>query len=72
MWERLQQSWLGRLHLSLAESVLKRMLRPFLVRNLLHNAGLDRSAQLIAGSAVSSSALLHAYRQLRIEVHNAC
>lgn len=71
MWERLQDNQLGRLYLGLRENTVKRTLRPLVRQSLLRNAGLDRCASLLVGSAPSSESLLRAYHELGIEVHNS-
>jgi long-chain acyl-CoA synthetase len=71
VWEGLQKNWLGRIYLGLEEGSLKRALRPLLRWLLLRQAGFDRCAQLMVGSAAVSEGLLRAYRELGIEIHNA-
>ncbi len=71
VWERFQDNKLGRLYLGLRENVIKRTLRPLLRRSLLRNAGLDRCAMLMVGSAPASEGLLCAYHELGVEVHNS-
>ncbi len=69
VWDRFAESSAGRLYLS--GGVLRSALRPFLRRSLLRRAGLDRCAQLIAGSAPCPEGLLESFRELGIEIHNA-
>ncbi len=71
IWERFQGNRLGRVYLGLPENVIKRMLRPLLRSSLLHNAGLDHCAEFMVGSAPCSEALLRAYHELGIQVHNS-
>lgn len=71
VWERFQENRLGRFYLGLHENMVKRALRPLLCRSLLRNAGWDRCAELMVGSAPSGEGLLRAYHELGIEVHNS-
>ncbi|KPK13549.1 MAG: long-chain fatty acid--CoA ligase [Betaproteobacteria bacterium SG8_41] len=71
MWERFQDNRLARLYLGLPENIVKRTLRPLLRASLLRNAGLDRSVELMVGSAPCSEDLLRAYHELGVEVHNS-
>jgi long-chain acyl-CoA synthetase len=71
MWERLKDNRLAQLYLGLPESIIKRTLRLLLRTSLLRNAGLDRSAELMVGSAPCSEGLLRAYHELGVEVHNS-
>ena len=71
MWEGFQDNRLARLYLGLPENIIKRMLRLLLRTSLLRNAGLDRSAELMVGSAPCSEGLLRAYHELGVEVHNS-
>ena len=75
VWERFAQGAAGRFYLSLPRQgpggVLRTMLRPLLQRALLRRAGLNKCAQLIAGSAPSPDGLLERFRELGVEIHNA-
>jgi long-chain acyl-CoA synthetase len=71
VWEGLQKNRLGRIYLDLRGGILKRVLRPLLRWRLLRQAGFDRCAQLIVGSAPASEGLLRAYHELGVEIHNA-
>jgi long-chain acyl-CoA synthetase len=71
VWEGLQKNRLGRVYLGLEEGILKRLLRPLLRWRLLRQAGFDRCAQLIVGSAAVSEGLLRGFHELGIEIHNA-
>jgi len=75
VWDRFAESAAGRLYLSLPQlgsgRVLRRTMRPFLRASLLRRAGLNRCAQLIAGSAPCLDSMLESFRELGIEIHNA-
>lgn len=71
MWDSFCANRLGRWYLARRNGVLKAALRPFLCWQLLRKAGLDHCAQLIVGSAPPGEALLRAYHELGIEIHNA-
>jgi long-chain acyl-CoA synthetase len=74
-WDRFSEGTAGRAYLSLPTQGfgggMRRALRPFLRAALLRRAGLDRCAQLIAGSAPCPDRLLAGFRELGIEIHNA-
>lgn len=70
IWEAFASSKPGRWYLH-ARPASKRLLRPLLRALLLRKAGLDRCAQLIVGSAPPGESLLHSFRDLGIELHNA-
>ncbi|HEX6577459.1 MAG TPA: AMP-binding protein [Jiangellaceae bacterium] len=61
----------GRRFLAMADGPPKRLLRPFVRRQLLRRAGLDRCSQLMVGSAAVGEPLLRAFRDLGIEIHDA-
>jgi len=75
IWDRFAKCPTGRLYLSLPShgfgGALRKTLRPFLRTSLLRRAGLDKCAQLIAGSAPCPEGLLDSFRELGIEIHNA-
>lgn len=71
VWEHLRDNRLGQFYLRLHENPIKQILRPLVRWSLLRNAGFDRCAQLMVGSAPSSEGLLSAYHELGVEVHNA-
>jgi long-chain acyl-CoA synthetase len=75
VWDRFAEGIAGHLYLSLpphgAGGALRSMLRPLLRGALLRRAGLDRCAQLIAGSAPCPESLLESFRELGIEIHDA-
>jgi long-chain acyl-CoA synthetase len=76
IWEALEGNPVGRRYLSLPDGRLgdklrKRALGALLRWQTLRKAGLDRCAQLIAGSAPCSQSLLGNFRELGIEIHNA-
>jgi long-chain acyl-CoA synthetase len=70
LWSGLCESPAGRRYLS-SRGMMRSILRGILRRGLLGRAGLDRCAQLIAGSALVSEELLSNLRELGIEVHDA-
>jgi long-chain acyl-CoA synthetase len=70
LWDRFRGSLAGRRYLSWT-GLPRWLARPLVRRGLLRAAGLDRCAQLVVGSAPASDALLDAFRELGIEVHDA-
>jgi long-chain acyl-CoA synthetase len=71
IWEALERNPVGRWYLGLAAGLPKRALAALLRWQTLRKAGLDRCAQLIAGSAPCSESLLRNFRELGIEIYNA-
>ena len=71
VWEELGRSAIGGQYQRLREGLLRHALRPAVRRMVLRRAGLDRCAQLIAGSAPVDDQLLLSFRQLGVEIHNA-
>ena len=71
LWESFASRPPGRLYKRLPGGILRNLARPVLRAALLHKAGLDRCAQLISGSAPASPALLSAFDELGITIHNA-
>ena len=71
IWEALEQNSLGRRYLALPAGRRKRLLGALLRWQTLRQAGLDRCALLIAGSAPCSEGMLRHFRELGIEIHNA-
>jgi hypothetical protein len=71
VWEAFEGSRIGRFYLRLQPGRMKDGLRPLLRRFVLRRAGLDRCVQLLVGSAPTSEALLRAFHELGIEIHNA-
>lgn len=71
IWEALEGNPVGRRYLSLPSGLRKKALGALLRWQTLRKAGLDRCAQLIAGSAPCSEGLLQNFRELGIEIHNA-
>ena len=71
IWEALEANPVGRRYLSLPGGLWKRALGALLRWQTLRKAGLDRCAQLIAGSAPCGEGLLENFRALGIEIHNA-
>ncbi len=71
VWEALEKNTFGRFYVNTKSSLLKRLMRRTVRNMTLKRAGLNRCAQLIAGSASSSDDLLENYRKLGVEIHNA-
>jgi long-chain acyl-CoA synthetase len=71
VWEGLQNNKLGKFYVKRKKGVLKRGLGRILKSITLRKAGLNKCAQLIAGSASSDEDLLKNYRELGVEIHNA-
>ncbi len=71
IWESLGKNRLGKFYLKRKKGLLKRTLGRALKTMTLKPAGLNKCAQLIAGSSSSDETLLENYRELGIEIHNA-
>ncbi len=71
IWERLEANPVGQRYVSLPDGLQKRILGVLLRWQTLRKAGLDRCAQLMAGSAPCSQDMLQNFRKLGIEIHNA-
>jgi long-chain acyl-CoA synthetase len=71
VWEGLGRSRIGARYQRMREGPLRRALRPLVRRGMLRRAGLDRCAQLLAGSAPVDEQLLRSFRELGVEVHDA-
>ena len=71
IWEALEENPVGRRYLGLPGGLWKRALGALLRWQTLRKAGLDRCAQLMAGSAPCGEGLLQNFRELGIEIHNA-
>jgi long-chain acyl-CoA synthetase len=71
VWERFSSGLPARVYRSLPPGRIRSLMRPLLRAALLRKTGLDRCAQLIAGSAPCSEALLRSYGELGIQIHNA-
>lgn len=71
VWESASQSFVGRMYLKSRDGFGKRLLGRLLGRAVKKKAGIDRCAQLIAGSAPVSAGLLENFRSIGIEIHNA-
>ena len=71
LWEQIEQNAIGRRYLKMQDGWLKRMTGSLLRRVVLRKAGLDKCSQLLVGSAPISEELLHHFRSLGIEIHNA-
>jgi long-chain acyl-CoA synthetase len=71
IWEGLEANPIGRFYISRRKGILKRLLKPTIRRMILKRSGLNRCAQLIAGSASSNETLLQNFRDLGVEIHNA-
>jgi long-chain acyl-CoA synthetase len=71
VWEELAKNPFGRVYIKTKRRFLKWAMRRTLRNMTLKRAGLDKCAQLIAGSASSDEDLLLNYRKLGVEIHNA-
>ena len=71
IWEVLGKNPLGSFYMKTRNRLLKRLIRRTLRNLVLKRAGLNRCAQLIAGSASCDEGLLQNYRELGVEIHNA-
>ena len=71
VWEGLENSSLGRFYISRKKGLVKRLIGRGVRNAALKRAGLDKCAQLIAGSASSDEDLLENFRELGVEIHNA-
>ncbi|MBR0118309.1 MAG: AMP-binding protein [Prevotella sp.] len=71
LWEQIEQNAIGRRYLKMQDGWLKRLTGGLLRRAVLRKAGLDKCSQLLVGSAPISEELLHRFRSLGIEIHNA-
>jgi long-chain acyl-CoA synthetase len=71
VWDELGRSRVGARYVRMGEGSLRRVLGRVVRRRMLRSAGLDRCAQLIAGSASVDEELLRSFRHLGVEVHNA-
>lgn len=71
LWEQIEHNPLGKLYLRMKDGNAKQLLGVLLRKAVLNKAGLDRCSQLIVGSAPMSEELLHRFRNLGIEIHNA-
>ena len=71
VWEALENNSFGRFYLKTKSSLVKRALRRTIKNITLKKAGLNKCAQLIAGSASSDDTLLENYRALGVEIYNA-
>jgi long-chain acyl-CoA synthetase len=71
VWDRFAGGRIGGSYLRLPDGRLRGALRPFVRRAVLRRAGLDRCAQLIAGSAPVDPRLLASFGELGVEIHNA-
>jgi long-chain acyl-CoA synthetase len=71
VWEGLGRSGIGGRYRRMREGPLRRAIRPVVRRAVLRRAGLDRCAQLLAGSAPIDDQLLTSFRELGVEIHNA-
>ena len=70
-WEAIDRSRIGARYQRLRPGPLRRLLGSVVRRRLLRRAGLDRCAQLLAGSAPVDERLLGSFRDLGVEVHVA-
>jgi long-chain acyl-CoA synthetase len=71
VWEGLEGSAIGERYMGMRDGIVRRALRPVVRRAMLRRAGLDRCAQLLAGSAPVDDRLLESFRELGVEVHDA-
>ena len=71
IWEGFLNSKTGRYYVNSGNSLIKRLLRPILIKGLLKKSGLDKCGMLIVGSAPSNEGLLRSFSELGIEIHNA-
>jgi long-chain acyl-CoA synthetase len=71
IWEAVKSNPVGRWYLGMSDGPLKRALGTLLRWQTLRKSGLDRCAQLIAGSAPCGEEMLRNFRELGIEIHNA-
>jgi long-chain acyl-CoA synthetase len=71
IWEALEKNPFGRFYIKTKSRLLKRAMRRTIRNMTLKRAGLNKCAQLIAGSASSEEDLLENYRKLGVEIHNA-
>jgi long-chain acyl-CoA synthetase len=71
VWEALGRSAIGGRYRRMREGPLRHALRPAVRRAVLRRAGLDRCAQLLAGSGPVDEQLLASFRELGVEIHNA-
>ncbi len=71
IWEGLTTNPIGHFYVSRKKGFLKRLLRRTVRSMTLRRAGLNKCAQLIAGSASSDLNLLQNFRELGVEIHNA-
>ncbi len=71
IWEGLEANPFGHFYVSRKKGFLKRVLRRTIRSMTLRRAGLNKCAQLIAGSASCDENLLQNFRELGVEIHNA-
>ncbi|MGE5574727.1 MAG: SDR family oxidoreductase, partial [Ignavibacteria bacterium] len=71
VWEALEKNPFGRFYIKTKSRLVKKAMRRTLRNMTLKRAGLNKCAQLIAGSASSDEDLLGNYRKLGVEIHNA-
>lgn len=71
LWEQIEHNPLGKRYLRMHDGCARRLLGSLLREAVLRKAGFDRCSQLIVGSAPMSEELLHRFRHLGIEIHNA-
>lgn len=71
LWEQIEQNPLGQRYLKMEKGWLRRMTGQLLKWAVLRKAGLNKCSQLLVGSAPISEELLHKFRDIGIEIHNA-
>lgn len=71
LWEQIEQNPLGQRYMKMNDGWMRKMTGSLLRRVVLRKAGLNKCSQLLVGSAPISEELLHHFRSLGIEIHNA-
>lgn len=71
LWEQVVSNPIGQKYIKLPKGPARKALGAILKTVVLKKAGLDACSQLIVGSAPINEALLHDFRELGIEIHNA-
>ncbi len=71
LWDQLEENRITKIWLTMKAGPAKQALAFILRRFILRKSGLDSCQQLLVGSAPVSETLLHNFRSLGIEIHNA-